>query len=468
MKRTLTGVTAINSTWLSLVLLTTSLLAGCSYTFDKIRADVPQIDVKSPYPLRAGFRVVDAGAPMKLGDDGPCIGDWPKPFPYGQVLKETATGALSQLFEEFEEIKPNMTYDLVIEMKLDEVSHKSPCSANKANYYEAIGSMLTLSQQGRRLWASTKNHGRQVEADADYESSRSMIAKSIGKAINLLVKGWVAELQQSGVLDRLVAKARRTRDASEAQTPTGTAAAPATPSLPGSVAITPSQAYRLPPPPEDGLDPPRESGPSMHARTADAATADLPPVAKTDSFMLIQRRGFFVLLGGGLSSVYVGRIANSQANYPGFQGTSWDFNGALGGALATGLVLALEWNIDLLGQSKDVQIASGGNGRPLFVTLTGGLTWFPTKRLGLSLGAYFGAAIFAVDSNSSGGKDSSNSPGYQSAVPWGEIQIGYDLNLTGEISVGLQLHAGTGLDSGPADKKLTVATSGLRLVLTAF
>jgi hypothetical protein len=84
------------------------------------------------------------------------------------------------------------------------------------------------------------------------------------------------------------------------------------------------------------------------------------------------------------------------------------------------------------------------------------------------LGARFGAGVFAADADSSTAKNSGNSSGYGSVVPWGEIQLGYDLNFTGDLSVGLQVYAGTGLGSVSAEKKLTIASTGLRLVFSAL
>jgi hypothetical protein len=466
-------------------------ISGCSYSFDQIKADVPQLAVSSRYPLHAGFRVLDAATPMKLEEEvGPCWGaDWPTPFAYGQVLKETAAGALGPLFETFEEARSDRTYDLVIEAKLERVGRKVPCPASKELYYVASGSLRALNQQGRRMWTSTKNEGRRTEAETENGDSHEASAKSISGALSLLVKGWGTELQASDLMPRLIARASQPGTDREPPPPGGAATTPSPPSAPGgasteghqpsppaavppvavaSAAVPVSPPYRLPLPPEPGTDYPREARPSIDGPANGARDADLPAVAKTDSFMLVQRRGVFLRVGGGPSILHIGPIANAQATYPGFQGTGWNINWDIGGAIATGLVLAVECNFDLLPQSQYVQIAGSGSGRPLFAAVTSGLTWFPTRLLGLNLGARFGAGVFAADADSSTAKNSGNSSGYGSVVPWGEIQLGYDLNFTGDLSVGLQVYAGTGLGSVSAEKKLTIASTGLRLVFSAL
>jgi hypothetical protein len=152
---------------------------------------------------------------------------------------------------------------------------------------------------------------------------------------------------------------------------TADAATSASPSSPSGATTAPTPPYRLPAPPEPRADYPRESRPSAHAREDTRRAADLPPVAKTDSFMLIQRRGLLLHFGGGLSTFYVARVANAQATYPGFQGVSWDINSFLGGAVAPGVALGFEFGIDFMWKSEDVQIVSGGSGKPLFGTVGG-------------------------------------------------------------------------------------------------
>ncbi len=201
------GATSMNSTRTSLLLVATSALAGCSATFNQIKADVPDLKVQSRYPLHAGFRVVDASTPMKLGLIGyrQCLGK-PGPFPYGQVLKETAAGALSQLFDQIDETRPDGTYDLVFEMRLDSIGHKMACGFGDPHYFQAIGSMRILSQQGQPLWASSKNEGRRDWDDPVSDIALAWRAKAISEAISLLVKGWLTEFQWSHVADRLAAK----------------------------------------------------------------------------------------------------------------------------------------------------------------------------------------------------------------------------------------------------------------------
>jgi hypothetical protein len=195
------------------------VLAGCSVTFDKIKADIPELNVQSPFPLRAGFQAIDASSLMTLEKiSTSCSNLWPEQFPYGQVLKETAAGALTQLFEEIEEVKPDGAYDLVIEVRLDSMSYKPGCGFSSEDYFRAIGSMRALNQQGRPLWASTKNEERHVAAEGGVEKNHPAVyAKAISGALKLLVRGWVAELQQRHLADRLAAKTGKTREPSVSQ-----------------------------------------------------------------------------------------------------------------------------------------------------------------------------------------------------------------------------------------------------------
>jgi hypothetical protein len=202
----------MNPTRLFLLLVATSALAGCSPAFNQIKADVPDLNVPFRYPLRVGFRVVGASTPMKVvwfgGSDGDVDAVGHSAYPYGQVLKDTATGALDQLFDQSEEAKPNGKYDLVIEMRLASMGWKlKEASFNGGDgYFRAIGSMRVLSQQGQQLWASTKNEVLQ-ECEHDWnEYTTTHREKGVSGAISLLVKGWLTELEQSHVADRLAAK----------------------------------------------------------------------------------------------------------------------------------------------------------------------------------------------------------------------------------------------------------------------
>ena len=209
----------MNSTRLSFLLVATSVAAGCSFSFDQINADVP-IYSGPRYPLRAGFRVVDASIPMRLDRIG-CgyFNYWPNPFPYGQVLEKTAAGALSQLFEEFEEVKPDGTYDLVIEVRLDSMSYKPACGlASLEDNFRAIGSMRVLSQQGRLLWDSVNNEARQEAVEGGVHSNHPKVyARAITGALKLLVSNWVDSLRRNVATGDLGVEMRRKRHPSVSQ-----------------------------------------------------------------------------------------------------------------------------------------------------------------------------------------------------------------------------------------------------------
>ena len=203
------GVTSMDTTRLSFGMIALSVLAGCSFAFDKIHAGVPSITVQPPYPLplRVGFRTVGASTPMKLEEEAgsSCWGsEWPTPFPYGQVLKETAAGALGQLFEGFEEVKPGLTYDLMLEAKLDRMSLRRACGASPAEHIVAIGSMRALGQEGRQVWASIKNEARRIDPDPDRYISHAEMADAIREALNSLVKGWADELQGIDMAEQII------------------------------------------------------------------------------------------------------------------------------------------------------------------------------------------------------------------------------------------------------------------------
>jgi hypothetical protein len=209
------SVATMNSTRSSLIVVAMSALAGCSSAFDQIKADVPDFKAQSRYPLRAGFQVVDASTLMQIhllndsdGDEG--YADLIKPFPFGQVLRETAAGALAQLFEESQEANPNETYDLLIEMRLGSIGWKSETHTMRSDEHcRAIGSMRVLSPPGHELWVSTQNEVLQ-EFEGGGPDTLSGIREGVSGAISLLVKGWLTELQRSHVADRLAAKLGKT------------------------------------------------------------------------------------------------------------------------------------------------------------------------------------------------------------------------------------------------------------------
>lgn len=204
---------------LFLLLVATSVLAGCSFSFDQIDADVP-IYGGPRYPLRAGFRVVDASIPMTLNRIG-CgnFNQWPDRFPYGQVLEKTLAGALSQLFEQIEEVKPDGNYDLVIEAQLDSMSYKPACGlASLEDYFRAIGSMRALSQQGRLLWESVNNEARQEAVEGGVHRNHAKVyARAITGAVKLLVSKWVDSLRGHLTAGDLGVETRPKRNPSRSQ-----------------------------------------------------------------------------------------------------------------------------------------------------------------------------------------------------------------------------------------------------------
>jgi hypothetical protein len=209
----------MNSTRLSLLFVAASALAGCSFSFDQINADVP-IYGGPRYPLRAGFRVVGASIPMTLNRIG-CWGfnQWPNPFPYGQVLEMTLSGALSQLFDQIEEVKPDGNYDLVIEAQLDSMSYKPACGLGSLeDYFQARGSIRARNQRGQVVWNSVTNEARQEAVEGGVRRNHAKVyAKAITGALKLLVSKWVDSLRGSLTAGDLGVETRPKRHPSVSQ-----------------------------------------------------------------------------------------------------------------------------------------------------------------------------------------------------------------------------------------------------------